>query len=158
VIENAFEPGDWDDWGEIPPGWCTKGRRLVRTGEAGVTASVYVVEPGEKQVPYHFHHGTEEILLVLEGTPTLRTPAGERVLSPGDVVHFPRGPEGAHQVRNDSDDAVRVVVADAPRSPDIVEYPDSGKIGAVAPTSMSLHFKRDIAEYWAGEVDLRDGD
>ena len=54
-----------------------------------MSASVYVVEPGETHLPYHFHHGAEEVLLVLEGTPTLRTPDGERVLAPGDVVHFP---------------------------------------------------------------------
>ncbi|MES1246934.1 MAG: cupin domain-containing protein [Actinomycetota bacterium] len=157
-MENAFEPNGWEDWGEIPPGWCTKGHRLVRTPAAGLTASVYVVEPGEKQVPYHFHHGAEEILLVLEGTPTLRTPAGERALSPGDVVHFPRGPEGAHQVRNDSGEPVRVVVVDAPGWLEIVEYPDSGKVGSVARTPFhALHFKDQTADYWDGEVDLRDG-
>ena len=33
------------------------------------------------------------------GTPTLRDPDGERVLRRGDVVCFPTGPDGAHQVR-----------------------------------------------------------
>jgi hypothetical protein len=50
-MENAFEPGEWDDYGEIPPGWCTKPRRLVRTPGQGLTASVYVVEPGERHLP-----------------------------------------------------------------------------------------------------------
>ena len=36
---------------------------------------------------------------MLDGTPTLRDPDGERVLRRGDVVCFPTGPEGAHQVR-----------------------------------------------------------
>ena len=49
--------------------------------------------------PYHFHHGMEEWLLVVDGTPTLRTPDGERELRRGDVVCFPPGPDGAHQVR-----------------------------------------------------------
>jgi uncharacterized cupin superfamily protein len=154
MTENAYEPGEWDDYGEIPPGWCTKPRRLVRTPGQGIGASVYVVEPGEKHVPYHFHHGAEEILLVLEGTPTLRTPEGERVLAPGDVVHFPRGPEGAHQVRNDGDETTRFVVVSAGTSPEVVEYPDSGKLAAVARTGplWSMHFKGDATGYWDGEI------
>lgn len=30
----------------------------------------------------------------------VRTPAGERVLEPGEVVFFPAGPDGAHQLFN----------------------------------------------------------
>jgi uncharacterized cupin superfamily protein len=154
-MENAFEPGEWDDYGEIPPGWCTKPRRLVRTPGSGLTASVYVVEPGEKHLPYHFHHGADEILLVLEGTPTLRTPEGERALAPGEAVHFPRGPEGAHQVRNDSDQPARLVVAAASTSPEVVEYPDTGKVAAMARTGplWTMHFKEQAVGYWDGEVD-----
>jgi uncharacterized cupin superfamily protein len=153
-MENVFTPGDWDDYGEIPPGWCTKPRRLVRTPGQGLSASVYVVEPGEKHLPYHFHHGAEEILLVLEGTPTLRTPDGERTLERGDVVHFPRGPEGAHQLRNDGTDAARFVVVAAGTSPEVVEYPDTGKLAAMAHTGplWSMHFKQDATGYWDAEA------
>jgi uncharacterized cupin superfamily protein len=156
MTENVFEPGEWDDYGEVPPGWCTKPRRLVRTPGQGISASVYVVEPGERHLPYHFHHGAEEVLLVLEGTPTLRAPDGERVLSPGDVVHFPRGPEGAHQLRNDGGEPSRFVVVAAGRSPEVVEYPDTGKLAALARTGplWSMHFKRNATGYWDGEADL----
>jgi uncharacterized cupin superfamily protein len=154
VSENAFEPGAWEDFGEIPPGWCTKVRRLVRGPERGISASVFVVEPGERHVPYHFHHGAEEMLLVLEGTPTLRTPAGERMLGPGDVAHFPRGPEGAHQVRNDGPVTARVVLVSASASPEIVEYPDSGKLLAVGREAglASMHVKEATVGYWDGEA------
>ena len=30
---------------------------------------------------YHFHHGSEELLVVLRGRPTLRTPAGDRAIA-----------------------------------------------------------------------------
>lgn len=153
-MENAFDPGAWDDYGEIPPGWCTKPRRLVRTPGAALTASVFVVEPGEKHLPYHFHHGADELLIVLEGTPTLRTPEGERTLAPGDVAYFARGPEGAHQLRNDSGEPTRVVVAAASTSPEVVEYPDSGKVAAVARTGplWTMHVKEHAVGYWDGEV------
>jgi uncharacterized cupin superfamily protein len=153
-MENVYEPGEWDDYGEIPPGWCTKPRRLVRTPGRGMSASVYVVDPGETHLPYHFHHGAEEVLLVLEGAPTLRTPDGERVLAPGDVVHFPRGPEGARQLRNLGDGPTRIVVVAAGTSPEVVEYPDSGKLAAVAHTGplWSMHFRQDATDYWDGEA------
>jgi uncharacterized cupin superfamily protein len=69
-------------------------------------ASVYELGPGNFAV-YHYHHGAEELLVVLRGRPTLRTPDGERVLAEGEAVHFPTGPDGAHAVRNDTDEPVR---------------------------------------------------
>ena len=53
-------------------------------------ASVYELPPDGYGV-YHFHHGSEELLIVLRGQPTLRTPDGERQLDEGEAVVFPRG-------------------------------------------------------------------
>ena len=47
-----------------------------------------------------------------------------------DVAIFPRGPEGAHEVRNDSDAIARVLMLSSLSDPEIAVYPDSGKIGA----------------------------
>jgi uncharacterized cupin superfamily protein len=159
MTENAYEPAAWEDYGPVPEGWCRQARRLVRAPARTLTMSVYVVEPGERHLPYHFHHGAEELLLVLEGTPTLRTPEGEHVLRPGDVVHFPTGAEGAHQVRNDGDAATRFVVAAANTTPEVVEYPDSGKLAALAKTASqqgpqlwSMHFLEQATGYWDGEA------
>src|SRR3954470_7673681 len=68
------------------------------------------IPPGKTAWPYHWEAAQEEWLIVLSGTPTVRTPDGEEVLSPGDVVCFGCGPAGAHQVRNDSDADCRVVM------------------------------------------------
>ena len=46
---------------------------------------------GSAGSPYHFHWGDEEWLIVVAGTPTLRTPEGETALAAGDVVCFPGG-------------------------------------------------------------------
>jgi uncharacterized cupin superfamily protein len=161
-LENALEPGEWDDYGPGPAGWCRKPRRLVRTPGQSLSMSVYVVEPGEMHLPYHFHHGAEELLLVLEGTPTLRTPSGERELRPGDVAHFPRGADGAHQLWNAGGEPARFVVAAAGTTPELVEYPDTGKIAAMAktpsqrgPTLWSMHFLENEVGYWDG-VEARD--
>jgi uncharacterized cupin superfamily protein len=73
-------------------------------------------------------------LIVHRGRPTLRTPEGERQVAEGEVVHFPVGPDGAHGLCNDTDEAVRYVVAGIRVSPEVAEYPDLKKITAQART------------------------
>ena len=68
-------------------------------GAEKIGGTLYELGDGERVFPYHFHHGMEEWLIVVSGTPTLRGPDGERELRRGDVVCFPPGPEGAHQLR-----------------------------------------------------------
>jgi uncharacterized cupin superfamily protein len=114
-------------------------------------ASVYEIEPGQKSFPYHWQHVEEEMLVVLEGEPTLRTPEGEQRLARGDVVVFRRGPEGAHLVRNDTPDAVRVLMLSTPSQVEIAEYPDSGKIGVFA-KGEHLYVRRESGvDYFDGE-------
>jgi uncharacterized cupin superfamily protein len=123
---------DWDatdDWS----GGGAKSKRLVERGPQ-LGATVYELGPGNAVV-YHFHHGSEELLIVLRGRPTLRYPEGERQLEEGEVVHFPAGPDGAHGLRNETEDLVRYVVAGIRVSPEVAEYPDLGKITAQARTA-----------------------
>lgn len=146
-----------DDWEDLYPqieGWRSNARRFVARGHT-LGMSVYELQAHQTQCPYHFHHGNEELILVLRGRPTLRTPDGERELEPGDVVHFPIGPVGAHHVVNRTDEPVRYVVADSKVSPEIVEYPDSGKLAAMAKTPdkplATVHrFDREV-DYFEGE-------
>jgi uncharacterized cupin superfamily protein len=108
--------------------------------------SVYDVPPGKRNWPYHFHRGNEEWLVVVAGRPTLRTPEGERELAPGDVVAFPEGPAGAHDVSNRSDENVRVAIFSTLRS-GFPEYPDASKVGAGG-----RYFRlADAVDYWDGE-------
>jgi len=93
---------------------------------------------------YHAQHGSEELLVVLRGRPTLRTPDGERQLDEGEAVHFPPGPDGAHGLRNDTASPVRYLVAGTRVSPEIVEYPDLKQV-----TGQSRHgifFIHDVEE------------
>lgn len=92
--------------------------------------SLWILPAGQAAYPYHFHLTEEELLVVLAGRPTLRTPDGNNQLEAGDVVAFPRGEEGAHQVLNDTEDEVRFLAVSTSGEPDIVLYPDTGKIGA----------------------------
>jgi type I restriction enzyme, R subunit len=125
----------------------------ARIGAELIGGSMYEVAPGKKQGPYHTHHGNEEWAIVIRGRPTLRTPEGERDLREGDVVCFPRGKAGAHQVINRTDEPARVLVLSTLLTPDVVEYLDSGVVAATSPADGRLFYARvgpDV-EYWAGE-------
>jgi uncharacterized cupin superfamily protein len=134
----------WDDnWGEQPEDWSGGGglaKRLVPSGPF-LGASVYEFGRGNFMI-FHFHHGSEELLIVLRGTPTLRTFDGERVLEEGEVVHFPPGPSGAHELRNDTDEPVRFVVAGTRVSPEVVEYPDLNQ--ATGQSKHGIFFVHDL--------------
>ena len=92
-------------------------------------STVYELPPGQAICPYHYEYGEEEWLLVLEGTPTLRTPAGEEQIGPLEIVFFPPGPDGAHSVRNQTEATVRVLMFSTRNEVSVAVYPDSGKVG-----------------------------
>ena len=145
-----------DEWDRVEdrPGWRSKDAWVgARIDAELLGASLYELEPGNRLWPYHTHHANEEWAVVVRGRPTLRTPEGEQELSEGDVVCFRRGETGLHQVRNDSDEPVRVLMLSSLLQPDIVEYPDSGKVAAVDASGQRLFrsFRGRDAEYWEGE-------
>ena len=112
---------------------------------------MYELEPGDRLWPYHTHHANEEWMIVLRGRPTLRTPEGEQELDEGDVVCHPRGQDGLHQIRNATDEPIRVLMLSTLIKPDIVEYPDSDKVGARASRRADLLGRPDRARLWDGE-------
>jgi|SRR5215207_1918352 len=121
--EFAYDPRDPDGF---RAGMFRFGPRLgaERTG-----ATVYELAPGQAVCPYHYEYGEEEWALVLSGRPSLRTPEGTEQLAPLDMAFFPRGPGGAHQLRNDSDAPARIVMWSEVVTPAATVYPDSDKIG-----------------------------
>jgi uncharacterized cupin superfamily protein len=134
----------WDavpDWGGIGA------LRLARSESNALGASVWEIQPGGSQFVYHFHRGSEELLIVLRGTPTVRMHDGDHVLAEGDVVPFPRGPAGGHQLRNDSDEVARVLIVSTNADPDVAEYPDTGKVATIVGGAHTYHRAADAAEH-----------
>ena len=151
-IANLFRD-EWDDV-EEHEGFQIRGASIRRRiGAELIGGTLYEVDPGKKIWPYHHHHANEEWLVVLRGQPTLRSPEGEHELAEGDVVCFRRGPEGAHQVRNGTDTPVRVLMLSTLIMPELVEYPDSGKVGARDAKGGRIFVSRPgpSLDYWDGE-------
>jgi uncharacterized cupin superfamily protein len=118
--------------------------------------SQWELPPGQAAYPYHLHLTEEELLIVLDGTPALRTPDGWRDLAEGEVVAFPRGEEGGHQIVNRTDATVRFIAISTHGDPDIVLYPDSNKVGAAERLSkgggLRTFFRlSDAVDYYDGE-------
>jgi uncharacterized cupin superfamily protein len=120
--------------------------------ESGI--SVYELAPGQAVCPYHYEVGEEEWLLVLAGNPTLRTPEGSERLDPWDVACFPRGPEGAHGIRNETEAPARVLMFSTVAVPTATVYPDSDKVGIwTGDPETDLMVRRESGvDYYDGET------
>lgn len=139
------------------PGFHALRSRIGRhAGSERLGMSLWEVPPGEAAYPYHYHLTEEELVVVLEGAPSLRGPGGWRELERGDVVSFPRGEGGGHQLVNRTERTVRFLAISTQGDPDVVIYPDSGKLGAFErlPQGGGLRALFRIAD----EVDYYDGE
>jgi uncharacterized cupin superfamily protein len=140
------------------PGFRALRARLGRQlGTQRLGVSLWELPPGEAAYPYHYHLGEEELLIVLEGRPSMRTPEGWRELEQGEICAFLRGERGAHQLMNRTDAVVRFLAVSTEGDPDIVLYPDSGKLAAAERLpdggGVKAMFRlRDEVDYHDGEV------
>ncbi len=154
-MANIHEP-DFDEPREHDGFRALRARLGNQAGSERLGLSLWELPPGEAAYPYHYHLGEEELLVVLDGTPELRTPDGWRELPAGEVVAFRRGAGGAHQLVNRTQQTVRFLALSTNGDPDVVLYPDSGKISAAErpPGGGGLRelFRRaDAVDYWDGE-------
>jgi uncharacterized cupin superfamily protein len=108
------------------------GLRRARLGElAGAEhlgLTVYELAPGQG-MHYHYHLQREELLVVLEGTVAVRTPAGWTDAPQGEVMAFPRGERGTHGYENRGDRAVRLLMFSEQNAPNVSVYPDANQVG-----------------------------
>jgi uncharacterized cupin superfamily protein len=124
IFDPDFEPPD-DSPAPFTVRWAEIG---IQAGTKELGVSLYELRPGEATFPLHLHHGNEEMIIVLTGRPTLRTLDDERELVPGEVVPCLRGKKGAHRLDNKTDEDCRVLIFSTMKAPEVVEYPDSGKV------------------------------
>jgi uncharacterized cupin superfamily protein len=123
---NLFEP-DWDFEGEQGEGMARASQLGRRAGAGRLGATLYELGAGAAASPLHFHHGAEELLRVIAGRPTLRVAEGEeRTLALGEVVSFPPGREGTHQVLNRGPEPARVLICSTNDLPEVAEQVETG--------------------------------
>lgn len=141
-----------------PPLYDTMCARLAPgTAARKLGATIDIVAPGMQSCPYHFHHGQEEMFVILEGSGTLRV-AGELLpLKAGDVAFLPPGPDYPHQILNTSEAPLKYLSISTREMPELVEYPDSNKYQVYSASSDGRYFTglqraENNLDYWDGEV------
>lgn len=107
-----------------------------RIGAKKLGYNLTVLAPGKRAFPFHSHRVNEEMFFVVAGQGEVRIGAERHPIRQGDVIACPPGgPETAHQIINNSDAELRYLAVSTKLSPEIAEYPDSGKFGVLAELS-----------------------
>lgn len=129
-------------------------------GLDGLGCMLHVVAPGKIAFPYHRHHVSDEIFVILAGEGEYRIGDRRLPVRAGDCLGAPAGGE-AHQIINTGPEPLRYLGLSNNSPVEIVEYPDSGKIGMRAgvkgndpdystATLRKRGWLKD-ADYWEGE-------
>lgn len=97
-------------------------------------ANFVEIAPGQAAYSYHWHEINEEIFYIIQGMACVRTPDGDKILHAGDIIAFPAGPEGAHQISNPSETEKLVYLDCGSESPlEIAHMPDVNKVLVLGP-------------------------
>lgn len=124
----------------------------TKIGAQKLGYNITAVPPGKCAFPFHNHRANEEMFLVLHGRGEVRIGANTWPLREGDVVACPPGDAStAHQIRNTGDVELRYLAVSTKLSPEIAEYPDSGKFGVLADNFRFVGRPQLAVDYWDGE-------
>jgi uncharacterized cupin superfamily protein len=105
-----------------------RSRLAEQAGAEHLGLTVYELPPGTG-MHYHYHLQREELLVVLAGSVSVRTPDGWEDVAEGEVLAFPRGERGAHAYENRGDSPVRLLMFSEQNAPNVSVYPDANQIG-----------------------------
>lgn len=108
------------------------------------TVTFYSLCPGKSNYPYHYHTGNEEVFYIISGQGVLETPKGEIPVKEGDVIVFPPCKDGAHRLKNISENEMLVYLdVDTNNSPDVVVYPHTNKVGVFVKDEFPKFYMQD---------------
>ncbi|HET6221200.1 MAG TPA: cupin domain-containing protein [Dongiaceae bacterium] len=107
------------------------GRAGPLLGLKRLGCSLTVVPPGKRAWPFHRHHVADELFYIVSGSGEVRLDDQSQVVRAGDLIASPAGAE-AHQIINTGASELRYLAISDIGTVDIIEYPDSGKVGMAA--------------------------
>ena len=99
----------------------------IALGLHGLGAALYVVPPGRTASPFHRHHTSDELFLILSGSGEYRFGEDRLAVKAGDCLGAPAG-GNAHQIINTGAEDLRYLAFSNNTNADVVEYVDSGRI------------------------------
>lgn len=121
-----------------------------------------IIPPGKAAFPAHNHFGNEEMFFIIEGEGEVRIGKDIFPIRTGDVIACPAGgTETAHQIINNSTTlTLRYLAVSTTKTPDLVQFPDSGKTGAsyfqdekdgTLKVIRLINREQDNLDHWEGE-------
>ena len=155
-----------------PPGFAPTGgsaeRYESRMGMVGnvlgsrkLGYNITAVPPGKRAFPPHNHQINEEMFLVLEGTGEVRIGEVAYPIRPGDIVAcLAGGKEMAHVVTNTGVVELKYLAISTKISPEVCEYPETGKYTVYPGISAGTDSKPDtisVAGHQGADVDYWEG-
>lgn len=143
-------------------GFAARRKQLgAAAGGEQIGCSLIELPPGKRAWPRHAHSANEEAVVVLSGEGVLRLGDRELPLRAGCYAALPAGTGDAHQVVNTSEQPLRYLCISTMRHPEVVTYPDSGKVGVITGSApggdndartLTAFLPADAAvDYWQGE-------
>jgi uncharacterized cupin superfamily protein len=124
----------------------------------GIGCGAFRVKPGKRAFPKHAHVANDEAIFVISGQGQLTLGDETTAVTAGDYIMLPRGEKNAHILVNDSDADIVYLCISTMLMPEIVHYPDSGKLGVLASKNfwqseagISGFYQPNPVGYWDGE-------
>lgn len=122
------------------------------SGLKDFACNIRTLEKGQISYPYHYHHNSEELFVILSGEGELRTPDGILQVKQGEIALFEKGETGAHQLLNSRDEPLVYLDLRTTNGFDVCEYPDTGKVNILP--KLEIFDKGEAKGYFDGEEDV----
>lgn len=110
--------------------------------------------PGKYSFPYHYHRNAEELMMIISGSLTMRTPEGFQIVNQGEIIFFEIGDTGAHQFYNHTDEPCVYLDIRSTHGIDVGVYLDSDKISFTPFTEIFEQSSK--VDYFKGEENIKE--
>jgi uncharacterized cupin superfamily protein len=151
-VEHAGFPAPMPDSAKEKYGGATMGFIGTKIGAQKLGYNITTLPAGKRAFPFHNHRVNEELFFILEGEGELRMGEERTQVKKGDFIACPAGGKDvAHQVINTSDSELKYLAVSTKLSPEIADYPDTGKFGILTDDFRFVGRADQSLDYWEGE-------
>jgi uncharacterized cupin superfamily protein len=135
-----------------PYAWYSSPRLSEMVKSKDLFFNMRKLDPDKYSYPYHFHRNAEELLILLEGSATLRTTEGFEIVNKGDILFFEMGETSTHQLYNHTSEPCVYFDLRTNNNFDVAEFPDTNKV--ILGNTNEIFEKGEQVDYFQGEENI----
>lgn len=129
TLKTNIKEGEWDNWSKTDEIEHNRKRIIDDKHINKLYCDVYEIPPGKANWPLHYHTCNEEIFYILEGHGQMITETEVLNVKSGDILRFPAGEKGVHQLKNISEsEKLKYLDLGTTNLPDVVFMPADKKM------------------------------